>query len=1026
MKILPNYLIDYMPEIEKALEELRLSVLDHAYEMLMSLDVDELTSDEIRNKLELSGIKVENMTESWLPNGRFYRMYPSIKHHRTRRNTIQSIVKSGGQFEGVWSDSFNNKTEFNYKNVQLKRHYELGSAYDGYFYISGDTAFADDGTVINDTLTSLQSDILLNQALPAGYAYIYVPWPEPIYPTGASGFYNVNMLNVDRLHYPASEHPYYSNTPASDTYDFNNINISECNTPYRTPYWFDYHYMYGIYIGEHCEYFKYRDGSWVRVYYPSEGATKYTSTAIYPDGYPHEEDESILGNSNAVFPSDFYYSERFHASPYEYSDSSSLDFYYIGEEDVEKTVCYFDENLPEWPNYSYSKQYADGEFSAYRFDVLSNLTMHSLFYQGDEIYEFSSLFNTVPPMESACYDSLVTVYTRSSGNSQGENITINTDTLQNYLYDTDSGSPKQYQLTSGNFSYPIKSLVLDSIISYRNNYPISYNSNLTAYLEIDPITGYVYLNNNYDNGHDEEAQYSSLLYRESDTHYLKLMNDNSSVKLGPVFQLYNYLGNDEIFAYSSSGAKCSFSSIRGFDKHGEEVGLYNNVLLYLSQMPKGNSFKYSVVGFLKADTLADARYDLNSQWKIADDYVDDSIIKLLDGEYYVLKSFKNKGVNSSHAKLNLYVNVYSNEGINLSFKVYNSSESNYDYLSVYIDGNLASDITTAGSWINYSTGNLYPKGSEYVITFDYHKDSSAHVNNDCSYLAIQKEELNIDGLKHIYRSTLPDITASYFTCTIKHNESAPDAKSISYSNRKVLSPQEKIIDALVEDAYDVVNAGFGFTTPEDMYSKGYAFAPAGTLYGAMSNEEDIFTRVVYQGYFSGLSKNTKLITFGVDTLAEGIFDKMCSKYYYCYSFNSFSGSNNPYSPGVVASSTALNSSSPDTTARTVPSVYYKNVWFYDGAGNIIDLSQSASYTFKCQVWNNTPDIYINGVSLDSSNKKLMACVIEPEDNSAVFNEFEFDLPSDLFSVSNNTITYNTSHILYNMLYGKQVTLVYYT
>ena len=43
MKILPNYLIEFMPEIEEAMEELRLSILDHAYELLNCLDINELS-----------------------------------------------------------------------------------------------------------------------------------------------------------------------------------------------------------------------------------------------------------------------------------------------------------------------------------------------------------------------------------------------------------------------------------------------------------------------------------------------------------------------------------------------------------------------------------------------------------------------------------------------------------------------------------------------------------------------------------------------------------------------------------------------------------------------------------------------------------------------------------------------------------------------------------------------------------------------------------------------------------------------
>jgi len=240
MKILPDYLIQYMPELEQALEELRLSVVDHMYDLLKCLDIDELSSDDIRRKLELYSIKLENMTSDWLPNGRFYRMYSSIKHHRTRYNAIQSVVKSGGQFEGIWSSDFNEKQQFNYKLIQLLRHYQMQSPMDGYFYISGDATRNLDGSISGSTLTALSTDALLMQALPAGYTYIYVPWPRPHYPDDSDYFYNVHMLQFDRLHYAEDcDKPYagvyHTDYPASLFY-YSNV------TEKQPPYWIDYHY----------------------------------------------------------------------------------------------------------------------------------------------------------------------------------------------------------------------------------------------------------------------------------------------------------------------------------------------------------------------------------------------------------------------------------------------------------------------------------------------------------------------------------------------------------------------------------------------------------------------------------------------------------------------------------------------------------------------------------------------------------------------------------------------------------------
>lgn len=325
MKILPDYIIEYMPELEEAIEEVRLSVIDHAYEIMKCLDIDELTSDEIRHKLELYDIKVEDMTDNWLPNGRFYRMYPSIKHHRTRQNALSAIAKSGGQFEGVWSTGFAKKSEYNFKSIQVLRHYEIGSDMDGYFYISGNTSRHSDNKVISSALMALQSDILIAQALPAGYTYLYIPWPRPVYPSDSTYFYNVNMLAFDRLtfvedcslsnYHPHSE-TYDGKYPASMSYDWQNGS----NTPWRTPYWFDYHYMNNMThidsvppdngswpIHESGEYYTYDvDDSKVKVIFPLGPNDK------RPEIY--EPDQKELYDTDSVFPTNCHTHESYRTS----------------------------------------------------------------------------------------------------------------------------------------------------------------------------------------------------------------------------------------------------------------------------------------------------------------------------------------------------------------------------------------------------------------------------------------------------------------------------------------------------------------------------------------------------------------------------------------------------------------------------------------------------------------------------------------------------------------------------------------
>ena len=315
MKILPDYLIQYMPEIEEAMEELRLSVIDHAYELLQRLDIDELTTDEIRRKLELYDIRVSDMKRAWLPNGKFYRLYPYIKHHRSRLNAIRAIAKSGGQFEGIWSSDFNDQPEYEFYKISVGRHYQFKSNADGYFYVSGDAQKDVHGRVVDSAATALTTDILINQALPAGYTYLYVPWPRPVYPGDSGYFYNVHMLDFDRLHYSKlwradnedpmddvdhDEHPDYS-VPASTKYNWQNGN----NTPYHTPYWFDYHYMDDMHSDEDHNTWPIKESG---TYKDEDGMSKDPEKAVI---YELNEDCKELQNSHAVFPTKYYTHARY-------------------------------------------------------------------------------------------------------------------------------------------------------------------------------------------------------------------------------------------------------------------------------------------------------------------------------------------------------------------------------------------------------------------------------------------------------------------------------------------------------------------------------------------------------------------------------------------------------------------------------------------------------------------------------------------------------------------------------------------
>lgn len=450
MKILPDYIIEYMPDLEEAIEELRLSVLDHAYDLLKCLDVDELSSDDIRHKLELYDIKVENMSEAWLPNNRFYRMYPEIRHNRTRYNAIKSIVHSGGQFEGVWSTGFSNKSEYNFRNIQILRHYSLGSDLDGYFYVSGNPSLAN-GIIGSSALQALQTDILMNQALPAGYTYLYVPWPRPSYPNDVDYMYNVHMLDFDRLYnssltyhirldsyndklktiktmrdifgYGLKEAQSLANSvpsiittkpvseqvakdikltfddlgdsvtlietlielddsvPASTYYHWN----TGKDTPYRTPYWFDYHYInpYNKDLWPMAEHGTYtlRDGSQV---------SRIDQSVASSDVVEYELDAtcSILSDSSL------------------YSMTACYDYMRLTMTNPSRHQLYTPLNEDGYyntsdMNYDTSMPLSDGEPGEYRFDYLNKFyTIHSEQVTSN-IREFKPIWcETIPPFST--------------------------------------------------------------------------------------------------------------------------------------------------------------------------------------------------------------------------------------------------------------------------------------------------------------------------------------------------------------------------------------------------------------------------------------------------------------------------------------------------------------------------------------------------------------------------------------------------------------------------------------------------
>ena len=142
--------------------------------------------------------------------------------------------------------------------------------------------------------------------------------------------------------------------------------------------------------------------------------------------------------------------------------------------------------------------------------------------------------------------------------------------------------------------------------------------------------------------------------------------------------------------------------------------------------------------------------DLNSQWLTSGSLGSISSTDAKNYDFY--ESFSNKGVNNGKATMFITINGYTS----FTFKVRNSSESNWDYVVVNnlddrsipkwqpsVGGGIASggkvyysnkSKSSSTTWYDVTFSNL--DGGEHIITVTYGKDGSGDSNDDRGYVAI--------------------------------------------------------------------------------------------------------------------------------------------------------------------------------------------------------------------------------------------------------------------------------------------------
>lgn len=202
MRAMTEYLAEHLPIIELLIEELRLSIKDHARELVDSLQLYGMDADTVREKLDMLGMDVGELDETWVPSPQFYKLYRRIIRNRSTTGSVQTLVRTGGQLEASYRTV--NEMSF-YKHLNVYRDYQNPTVFgkDGYFY------------TVYDPRYPVSSNALIRNALPAGYSLLFV--------TQFYGFEDSDVIHYDTI---ITNAPLYKD-PYTEHLDNDRVYISD-------------------------------------------------------------------------------------------------------------------------------------------------------------------------------------------------------------------------------------------------------------------------------------------------------------------------------------------------------------------------------------------------------------------------------------------------------------------------------------------------------------------------------------------------------------------------------------------------------------------------------------------------------------------------------------------------------------------------------------------------------------------------------------------------------------------------------
>ena len=165
------------------------------------------------------------------------------------------------------------------------------------------------------------------------------------------------------------------------------------------------------------------------------------------------------------------------------------------------------------------------------------------------------------------------------------------------------------------------------------------------------------------------------------------------------------------------------------------------------------------------------------------------------------------------------------------------------------------------------------------------------------------------------------------------------------------------------------------------------------------------------------------ITIGVTTTVPSGAATCQSPYWWMYHFSGGQTLSNLWQPDYFESGVTG-----DTTLEVVPGDAFAEA-YYDGLATpegqpsyalTIDFAFTGN-TLRLTTYSSKPEFYTDtSTRVDKENSAL---IVMPATGCSWTTKTAFDLPSDLYTISGTSITWNTSHALYNILYGKQGTVI---